>query len=478
MSLTTNAVNVAGSIGGVAQAVGNLANLFGPAAGTWAASLKTASYGGVKFGIESVRTAAGRQTAVHEYPFRDDVWVEDLGKKARRFDVVGFLVENDIITKAGPVVAQRDALLAACEKAGPQELVHPTLGTISSVSCLGIEAVERKDLGLVFEIRLTLIITGTQLYPSTVTTTGADSTAKATLTGIAALEDFVSTVVTTVQKDVAAVQSAVSTAVGWYQTAVTAVNDVKSVIGSVSTLFGNFGRLFGGANNGYAGANVQALPNVTADDLLAQATAARAIVVAAGTSLQTAAANPADSATFGAAAQALLTAVVGSASDPADAVRILGPMAQYQPVPVSTPGQIGEAMAILQAAISALLRRYALAQLATTLTTYQPYSQQDASTVLAQAAGYFDEEITIAGDTGDDNTYQALRALRQAVIADMNARGEDLASIATFQYQASLPSLVLANRIYRDPTREPGLVQQINPIHPAFCPLVFQALAT
>ena len=59
----------------------------------------------------------------------------------------------------------------------------------------------------------------------------------------------------------------------------------------------------------------------------------------------------------------------------------------------------------------------------------------------------------------------------------MAVRGADLSVIASFSFSAYLPSLVLANRIYRDPGREPDLTQQINPIHPAFCPQVFQALA-
>lgn len=478
MSITTDALNVAGSIGGVASAVGNLASLVGFQAGSWLSSLKQASYGGLPFGIESVRTAAGRKQAIHDYPFRDDVWVEDLGKKAQQFEVLGFLVEDDLITKAGAVIAQRDRLLQICETPGNRTLVHPTLGTIKNVACLSVETMERTDLGRVFEIRLTLIVSGDRLFPTSVISTGAASTSNATLTGIAALADFVKSASSAIQAGAAVVQQAVSTVVGWYQLGVTAINDVKRVIGTVSTLFGNFGRLFGGANNGYAGANVQASPSTTADDLLSAATAARAAVVAAGVTLQTAALNPSDSATLGAAAQSFIVAVSAAATDPADSVRMVSALAQYSPVAVSTPGQIGAAMSVMQVALAALLRRYALAQLAVVLTTYQPASQDDANTTLANTIDLFDAEITVAGDAGDDSSYQALRTLRQSVVADLSARGADLASIATFKFQAALPSLVLANRIYRDPTREPGLVQQIAPRHPAFCPTTFQALAS
>ncbi|MGI4816089.1 MAG: hypothetical protein ACRYG5_08420 [Janthinobacterium lividum] len=53
----------------------------------------------------------------------------------------------------------------------------------------------------------------------------------------------------------------------------------------------------------------------------------------------------------------------------------------------------------------------------------------------------------MAGDSGDNNSYHALRALRQAVRIGSNARGANLAVITTFSFHASLPSLVLANRI-------------------------------
>ncbi len=478
MSTSTNALNVAGSIGGVAQSASNLASLFGAKSGSWAASLQTASFGGVKFGIEAVRTLRSPKVAVHDYPFRVGAWVEHLGGAANRFEVNGFIVENDIITKQGAAVAMRQALLDVCADPFPNEFIHPTMGKIENVICLSVETLERKDLGLVFEIRLSLIITQDRIYPSQTIAPGNASASNASLTGIAALLNFVKTTASAIQAGAAIVQQAVSTAVGWYQFAVTAVNDVKNIIGAVSTLFGNFGRLFGGANNGYADSNVQALPSVTADDLLSAATANRSLVMQAGITLQAAASNPGNSAVLGAAVQGLVSALAAAAVDPADAVRMLSAMAQYQPAAVTTPGQIGASMLTMQVAMSALFRRYALAQLAVTLTTYQPSSQNDAETVLSSVTTLFDSEITTAGDAGDDESYLALRALRQSVIADMTTRAADLSTIATFSFQASLPSLVLAQRIYRDPSREPSLVQQINPIHPAFCPTIFQALAS
>jgi prophage DNA circulation protein len=475
LSTTSNALNVAGSIGGVAQAAGNLASLLGGSNGS---SISAASYGGIPFAVRSMRTSFGRRYAIHEYPFREDGWLEDTGKKLARLSISGFLVEDSLIYGGGPVTDQRDKFVILCcaKNAPPRTLVHPTFGTMPNMLCVNIEfdeTLSTTEIGVTF----TFMKAGARAYPTTTVTTAAASINNASLTGIAALLNFVKTTATAIQAGAAIVQQAVSTAVGWYQFAVTAVNDVKSIIGSVSTLFGNFGRLFGGANNGYAGTNVQALPSVTANDLLSQAAANRSLVIAAGAALQAAAANPSDSTDLGIAVQGLISTLAATAADPADAVTMLSTMAQFQPAPVTTPGQIGASMLVMQVALSALFRRYALAQLALTLTTYQPSSQNDAQTVLSNATALFDSEITTAGDAGDDESYMALRTLRQSMIADLTTRAADLASISTFTFQASLPSLALAQRIYRDPTQEPALVQQASPRHPAFMPTSFSALA-
>lgn len=475
MSVVTDAVQVAGSIGGVASAIGDAAALI---TGDWFHNLKRASYGGVRFGVESVRTAAGRKTSIHTYPFRDDVWVEDLGKRPRQFEVLGFLVEGDLITRGGAAISQRDALLAACETAGGQKLVHPTLGTIENVCCLGVEIIERTDLGRAFEFRLTLIVSGKRLFPTTTESTASASAAAAKQTRLQALADFVKKVAATVAAGAAVVQEAISTVVGWYQIGVAAINDVKRIIGAVSSMFGNFGRLFGGGNKGISGSNRRAPASTTASDLLSASSAARTSVLTAGTALQAAAANPSDSVTLGATVQAYVAAVAGAATAPADAVRLVGGLAQYSPSAVTQIGPIGAAMATMQAAMAALLRRYALAQLAETLTTYQPSSQEDADSVLASAVGLIDAEIDVAGDAGDDDTYMALRELRRTVVADLQSRGANLAAVAMFEFNAPLPSLVLANRIYRDPSRESQLVQQVAPVHPAFMPTTFQALSS
>lgn len=81
-----------------------------------------ASFRGVPFFVEASDRTGGRRVMVHEFPLRDDPFVEDLGRRARKFRVDGYVVGDDYI-------AQKNALLAALEdEEGPGQLVHPYYG--------------------------------------------------------------------------------------------------------------------------------------------------------------------------------------------------------------------------------------------------------------------------------------------------------------------------------------------------------------
>ncbi|MGU7784879.1 DNA circularization protein [Burkholderia sp. PU8-34] len=485
MSVTSGVV-IAGSIGGVTASVFDLANgatrvvngVSNLLSGNWQNLMRGASYGGVPFAVEAARTSGGRRNAVHDYPYRDEVWVEDLGKLPRQFNLVGFLVEDSLIYGGGSVIAQRDRMFNVCESSGPQTLVHPTFGTVENVNCLNVEFMERKDLGRVVEVMFTFIRSGLRIYPKAVDSTQDVVSSAANALNASSLLDFVRNTASAIQMGAAVVQSAVSAAVGIYQLGVTAVNDVKRFLGAVSTLSGNFGRLFGGGNSGYLGSNQKAPAGTTVTALIQNDTVLRAAVTSTGTALQVAASRVVDTNAFSSAAVAFVQSVAASAADPADAIRMLSSMASYSPAGITSLSAIGSAMATMQTACGALFRRAVLAQLAKAVSTYQPASQQDSQALTASVTAAIDAEIEIAGDAGDDVSYTALRALRQAVVADLQARSAGIAPATTFNFNAPLPALVLANRIYRDPTRSDGLVQQSNAVHPAFLPTSFQALAT
>jgi prophage DNA circulation protein len=179
---------------------------------------------------------------------------------------------------------------------------------------------------------------------------------------------------------------------------------------------------------------------------------------------------------FAAAAAALANAVAASAADPADAIRMLLPLAGWTPPRIAGTGPLAVNGRAAQDAIASNLRCAACAALATAATTYQPISYQDALAVRAAVCGALDAEATRSGDAGRDATYQALRDLRAAVALDFAVRGANLAWLVEIDTPASIPSLAEAWTLYHDTPREPGLVASADPPHPLFMPTSFPAL--
>ncbi|BET09437.1 DNA circularization protein [Pandoraea sputorum] len=485
-------VNVAGSIGGVASAAKGIASsaqslmsLFG--SGDYASKLRKASYNGVPFAVVSESGVFGRNVVVHSYPKKETrPWIEDNGLKTNVLQITGFLVENSLIYGGGDVTTQKINLLNVIrggsvnntKPPGIGKLVHPTWGEIKA-NCTEAEIGTSWDRGRVVELRMTFILGGDRLYPSAQSATKDAVTGAAASLNASSLLSFIGNTLDAIKSGVAVIKAAVSVAVGFYQMVNGLIHSVRRFFNSISTLAGNFGRLFGGGNSGYAGSNGKSPKSATVASLLAQDTQNVAAVAAAGAALTAAAVNAGvDPASFSNAAQGLMAATATTAASPADAIRLLAPLASYTPPAVAPGSPIAAAQATMSNATGALLRRAAIAQIATTSTTYQPASVDDSVSVRDTVVGLIDAEIQLAADQGEDDVYASLRALRQAVVDDFNGRGQGLAAITAFAFQGAIPSLVLANRIYRDVAREGELVTQANPVHPAFCPTSFKALAT
>ncbi len=181
---------------------------------------------------------------------------------------------------------------------------------------------------------------------------------------------------------------------------------------------------------------------------------------------------------FAGAVQTLTEALRTACNDPADAVRLLSLLASYAPNVSPSAAPIGAGIAALSSAMGELFRRAALTSLARACADYQPSSFDDARAVCAAVALVFDAEVLVAADALEDASYQALRALRTAVLNDLTTRGADLARLTTITTPMPQPSLVLAYRLYRDATRSDDLIARADPVHPAFMPTSFEALSS
>lgn len=472
---------------------------------SWFKQLNPASFRGVRFGVLGADGRFGRRLAEHDYPNRDKPYMEDMGRSARRINMVGFLVEDSLVYGGGSVIQQREVMIAAAEKAGPGILIHPTLGqlTVSLVDG-GLAVLERWDEGRYFELQFSFVESGDRVFPTARVATKSLLDSLVDKLGIAGLSDFVRSVEATISSVFAAIktvegvisdtldtvesvisigQSAVNavidTVAGFQQIVGRITHDISNITSLGSLLTGDFGRYTSGATtSAFQQAPSSSDISSGMSTLIAAGTAQRAAVAAASAALATAAAglNASTVGTFVAAVNALVAAVVATMASPADKIRLLSSLASFSPATYSSTSPIGQAQTVAGFVTAALMRRSAIAALAAAVSEYTPSSYDDTLAVRNTVVGFIDAEMLLAGDMADDATYAALNSLRQAVVLDVDTRGATLASLETFALNANLPSLVLANRIYQDAGRSDELIAEADPIHPAFMPSSFRAL--
>jgi prophage DNA circulation protein len=214
----------------------------------------------VGFVLDAGQTKVGRRVAVHEYPYRDTAWSEDLGLLPRRFAIEAYLTGDD-------VYQQRDAMLDACEQPGPGTLVHPTLGSVQCV-LLDFTVTDRRERGRYVEVALAFILAGDVLYPSTALNTADAIDGAAGALNTASASDLGATLA-----GVASTVHSVTGAVGQFTAiAGTMVNDASRVFGAVRGLTGFYGRFSTGSRSTLLPATA------TVQSVLGAATTARTLV--------------------------------------------------------------------------------------------------------------------------------------------------------------------------------------------------------
>lgn len=458
---------------------------------TWQDRLNKASYRGVPFAVYGGEARFGRRQAVHEYPGRNVPYIEDLGRSTRRIRMSGFIVTDSAVYGGGDVLAQRDALVAAVERAGPGKLMHPTLGELNvSIVDGGFSVIERWDMGRYFEISFIFIESGERVFPNIKSSSKSLLEKLADALGLGGVLDFVKKVIGFVKKAISIVEGVikfgkaivgmvVGVIAGFKVLVGRITSAVKGIMGLAGLLTGNTGRYSNG-NVSSALIASRKQKNTSMEDLIAKNTANRAAVDEAMDRLTTSAEalDASNSEAFTAALDEVMKAIVASVADPGDAITLLGPLATYRPETFTSDSDLGIAKNVAQEATSALIRRAAIAAIARVSADYAPASHDQAIDTMNGVVGYIDAEILIAGDAGDDESYNALRDLRGGIVTAFTTSGATLPRLETFSFKAPMPSLVMVNRLYQDPARERELIEQANPIHPAFMPVSVKALAT
>lgn len=387
-----------------------------------------ASFRGVPFCVESSERSGGRRTVVHEFPFRDDPFVEELGRKARTFRVDGYVIGDDYLT-------QKNALLDALEStAGPGELILPYYGgrAIRAIGSTISVRETRADGGMaVFALEFTE--TPTQVP---VPTEQPDPVGKVATKADAA---HVSTKAELVEKF-----NPVGLPAFALGTAETALRNAAAAIGSklasVASVAEEASQLAGKIQ--IITAEASALVRQPAD-LIDQFRGAISGLASS----------------FAAAPHEALKAI--AAAYAAD----LG-----SPAPETTATRRRERAN--QVALTAALRRVVAIEAARLVPIASYESIEDATDARDVVAGQIEEQSAGAGDTA----YHDLVDLRSEVLRAVPG-GTVFARVITVTRAVSVPSLLLAYQLYGSVNGEADVIARNRIGHPGFVAGVLQVLS-
>jgi prophage DNA circulation protein len=153
---------------------------YGMPSNPWRDRYQQASFRGAIFYTEQDSRVSGRRVALHEYPHRDTPYAEDLGRRAVRHPITGYLIGPNYL---GP----RDELINAVEAEGPGMLIHPLLPQMQ-VICEAYTVHENREAGgkCVFEMMFVEAGSDAGASPTQATATVASQAASNTSSAAAA----------------------------------------------------------------------------------------------------------------------------------------------------------------------------------------------------------------------------------------------------------------------------------------------------
>lgn len=447
---------------------------------SWKDNLRQGSFRGVPFKwIDDGALGGGRRGPDHQYPLRDTPYPEDLGRNAETFTL-------NVVTVGANEDDDRRALREACNKPGLGKLVHPLWGEMQAM-CRGCAyRVSTRKLGGSYFV-LTFSEGGPLSNAATVNgNTGSRVTSAASSAGGATQAEAGASIAAPaaggsvaqslqgdLQSALGVVRNVTNTIRSDARAAFAVVSQINGAIGSAEQLIAAPLQLAGSVFGIVRSVALLAAPPVGPLrsallgllDPLDLSSAIPSAILSALDDPVTGVRNPdPDEAAIAALLKAFTTL---STIDPTYSVvpNAPPPAALWQPPPQATPTL--QAAFDNRAALLALLRRAALVCACQVASARSFPSYQDAIATRDDLAARLQLEIFA---TEDEDSFNALRALRTATIRDITTRAASLPQLVTFTPMASLPALLLAYKLYDDPEREDEIIARNDIASPAFVP--------
>jgi prophage DNA circulation protein len=402
----------------------------------WRIFVRPASYRGVPFWTEVTEGQGGRRKVVHEFPQRDDPYIEDLGRCAKRHKIAAFVLGDGYMLL-------RDALISACQDyPDAATLVHPYLGELSChAGALTYRESQQFGGSAIFDIEF--IEDGAQPSPIS----GSD-TASALLGGLASLQQVLATA---------------------YQSVSLVAVDTAFVLTYATTLLQLASTMFVGlpastvAPVGTLPAAIAATPSVDADTASAVQAAFSACVdavVAAETAPIVVTDDP-----------VLPTnPILAPPLDPSGGLAALASWGSTLAAPPGV-GAVQGAQAQQQAAIVALVQGNAVAAVLAIYAQIDWPTVNDAEAARGQVVALLGAQADTAAAAGQDDLYRAWLAITGLAVQDLIQRVQGLPTQAPYAAPMVLPALTLAGLLYQDASRADELVAMNDVAHPLFMPI-------
>jgi prophage DNA circulation protein len=398
------------------------------------------SFLGFPFKIARERGEGGRRGPVHEYPDRDEPYFEDLGRRARRWELNVYFV--------GPSAdLQADLWDKLLWKGQVGALMLPRLRR-ERVKAQTWSYDRDAGKGNWVSCQVAFIEAGQNQFPAP-TTSWPHALLEAALDARTAFANALGDALSLVGLDGTLSQEALEGLIG----DATVLGDVLTVVAQV------------------AGGQAPASALADAGLLVAGYTGALGIgkaldVAVLATSTISLLAGWAD-------------ALAGPSPDRGARMRAIDGLFSVYDEAASDAWYVPEALTPLQSAVVANqaafsqgIRRGALAEIARQAASLAFATYDDAVVVRARLADAFDDEIHFS--TAPDGARAALLTLRSATLQAFSAAGADKARLVTYAVPRSRPALALAQLFYGDDADVPGraaeLVARTGAIHPAFLP--------
>ncbi|MFZ4807465.1 MAG: DNA circularization N-terminal domain-containing protein [Hyphomicrobiaceae bacterium] len=412
----------------------------------WPKSLRPASFRGASFYVESDQIETGRRLVIHEFPHKDLPYVEDLGRKANKIQVTGYVL-GDQADQA------EKSLRGACERRGAATLSLPLERLKAHCEDCRRDFAKDKQGHVAFTMVFVRDGSAAGPFPA------------------AFLADLVRTDALAIRIPLAGMflaRFATLTLPGFVRdAAAVGIRDVATTLDIVARalpLDSSKGPpLFRAIQSIYSNAETLADVGARGDRY-----ADRTYVQEAETRLE---------AGYVTAVADVLSGLREAAAA-VDVITAFEPLLTYELTtegPAITAGRQQEATNA--AAIASVVRIEALGQYASAVVS-RPYTdRRTAIQARADAAERFDAELARLAGWRAHEISVTLDGLRGRTVEHLTREITDLAPVLSVGSEVSMPSLWWAFRLYGDATRAGELAERNRIKHPSFMPLEFEALA-